>query len=40
MTSAVNSYHRDMKRLKSVSPEWKPVSLKKYVEEFQKKTLR
>ncbi|MCX6731067.1 MAG: hypothetical protein NTZ55_04410 [Candidatus Roizmanbacteria bacterium] len=36
--SALNSYKREIKRLKSCSPEWKPISLKEYVQEYQKRS--
>jgi hypothetical protein len=34
---ALNSYKREIKRLKSCSPDWKPISLKEYTQEYNKK---
>lgn len=36
-TSAINSYLREVERLKNFSPEWKPISLKKYIQEYQRR---
>jgi len=36
-TAAFNSYQREVKRLKSCSPEWKPISLKEYIQGYHKK---
>gem|GEM_PF-3843080 len=35
---ALALYKRQMKRLKNISPEWKPISLKEYINQYYKRT--
>jgi hypothetical protein len=37
MVTALNSYKREVKRLKSCSPDWKPIPLKEYIQRYYKK---
>ena len=37
ISAAINSYQKEVKRLKSCSPDWKPISLKEYMRDYQKK---
>lgn len=37
MIAALNSYKRDVKRLKSCSPDWKPIPLKEYIKRYYNK---
>ena len=38
MNEALSSYQRDVRRLKSYSPDWKPISLKEYIQSYHKKS--
>jgi len=37
ISAALSSYQRKVKRLKNCSPEWKPISLKEYIQGYHKK---
>jgi len=37
ISAAINSYQKEVKRLKSCSPDWKPISLKEYIQGYNKK---
>lgn len=37
MISAHKLYNKEVQKLKSFSPEWKPISFKKYIIEHQRK---
>lgn len=37
ISAAINSYQKEVKRLKSCSPDWKPISLKEYMREYHNK---